>query len=592
VSISPESGPVPEPLLLLADDEDDTPTMPLQAIAAHSGAGARAPVKMPPGTLIGSRYALQQVIGAGASSIVFRAIDLQTPPEKGSAIAIKLLRREHSADPMAALRLQREFQQMQCLSHAGIARVYELERDGDAWFISMELVPGRSVKSWIDSGGCYEDALKIISACCEALDHAHSLGIVHGDLKPGNVLVTEGGKVKLIDFGSVPSCGDRNVSGLDAAGVATPLYASPQVLAGKDAEPRDDIFSLACLGYSILSGGRHPFGGRPSLEGNRAKSAPTYVRAIPPELFEVIERGLSAERERRPASVAQFLRELTDAERRRVSAASAAEIAARERAGATRTPAAISGAAARVPCSTLPAMIDSIRMRVGSLVMADGFRASPAAAGNFSAGRETSRRADPVVRLIPLVVAIVAGTLFTWHDTQRALKTPASPIAAASALVPDLLASAQPQAATPAGMGSSPQLPGVISFESPTMHATAAQTLIAIPVKRARATGQRAAFVWRVERGTATPGVDYQAIAPQRVQFAAGQAVRTLFIPLISPLVSARNSLLPGGARTFTVALQQVAGGAALGRIARVTVAIDPSASSSGAPVFQARTAR
>jgi serine/threonine protein kinase len=542
--------------------------------------------------LIASRYALQQIVGAGASSIVFRAIDLEAAPEKGSAVAIKLLRREHSADPLAAMRLQREFQQMQCLSHPGIARVYEFERDGDTSFISMELVPGRNVKSWIDGGGSYDDALKIISACCEALEHAHSLGIVHGDLKPGNVLVTEGGKVKLIDFGSVASASDRNAGGLDAPGVATPLYASPQVLAGKDAEPRDDIFSLACLSYSILSGGRHPFGGHPSLEGNRAKSAPTYVRAIPPQLFEVIERGLSAERERRPASVAQFLRELTDAERRRVSAASAAEIATRERAGALRAPAAIGGAAARTPCSTLPNMIDSIRMRVGSLAMTDVSRVPPAAAGHFVAGREAQRRAQPGARLIPLVVAIVAGTLFTWHDTQRELKTPARPIAAASALVPDLLVSAKPQVETPASTGPSPQLAGVISFDSPTMHATAAQTLIAIPVKRARATGQRAAFVWRIERGTASPGIDYQQIAPQRVQFAAGQAVRTLFIPLISPVVSARSSLLPAAPRTFTVALQQVAGGAVLGRIARVTVAIDPSAGSTGVPIFQARTAR
>jgi hypothetical protein len=98
--------------------------------------------------------------------------------------------------------------------------------------------------------------------------------------------------------------------------------------------------------------------------------------------------------------------------------------------------------------------------------------------------------------------------------------------------------------------------------------------------------------VWRIERGTASPGIDYQEIAPQRVQFSAGQAVRTLFIPLTSPVVSARSSPLPAGPRTFTVALQQVAGGALLGRIARVTVAIDPSAGSTGVPVFQARTAR
>jgi serine/threonine protein kinase len=579
---------------MLADD-DETPTMPLRAIAMQSGPGERAAVKLPSGTVLRSRYALQQVIGAGASSIVFRARDLEPAAGHGgavSSVAIKLLRREHSADPMALLRLQREFQQMQCLSHAGIARVFELDRDGDACFMSMELVPGGSVKSWIDSGGSYDDALRIISSCCEALDYAHSLGILHGDLKPSNVLVTEEGTVKLIDFGSAPSSGDRVPTGPHAAGVATPLYASPQILAGKDAEPRDDIFSLACLSYSILSGGRHPFGGRPSLEGNRAKSAPTYVRAIPPELFEVIERGLSAEHERRPASVAQFLRDLTDAERRRRSTASAADIAARERTGALRGPATISAPAGQMPPSTLPAVFDSIRLRVGSLFLTNGFRAAPAPVGNFAAGREVKRRAEPIARLIPLVVAIAAGTLFTWHDAQRELNTPARPISETSSLVPDLLVSAQAQAAMPPDTRSSPQGSGVISFEAPTMHASAAQTLIAIQVKRARATGQRAAFVWRVERGTASPGVDYQPIAPQRVQFAEGQAVRTLFIPLMSPLLSAHSSLPAAGPRTFTVALQQVAGGAMLGRIARVTVAIDPSASSTGLPVFQARTAR
>lgn len=572
MSTFPESDPLALP------DDDDTPTMPLRAIAMQTAQGNRAPVNLPPDTVLRSRYALQQVIGAGASSIVFRATDLEpTSDQSGavstvSSVAIKLLRREHSADPMAPLRLQREFQQMRCLSHAGIARVFELDRDGDACFMSMELVPGRSVKSWIDAGGSYDDALRIINACCDALGYAHSLGILHGDLKPSNVLVTGDGTVKLIDFGSAPSSGDRIASCLDAAAVATPLYASPQILAGINAEPRDDIFSLACLSYSILSGGRHPFGGRPSLEGSRAKSAPTYVRAIPPELFEVIEAGLSAERERRPASVAQFQRDLADAERRRRSAASAAEI-----------PTAIGSAAARLPAATLPAVIDSIRLRL---------RAAPGAAANFAAGREAKRRAEPVARLIPLVLAIVAGTLFTWHDTQRELKMPARPITEASSLVPDLLASARPQAAMPTETRSSPQGFGVISFEAPTMHASAAQTLIAIQVKRARATAQRAAFVWRVERGTASPGVDYQQIAPQRVQFAEGQAVRTLFIPLLSPLPSARSSLAPGDPRTFTVALERVAGGAMLGRIARVTVAIDPSATSSALPVFQARTVR
>jgi hypothetical protein len=88
-----------------------------------------------------------------------------------------------------------------------------------------------------------------------------------------------------------------------------------------------------------------------------------------------------------------------------------------------------------------------------------------------------------------------------------------------------------------------------------------------------------------VERGTARPGVDYERIKPQVVRFIEGQAVRTLFIPLINT----GATLVPRGPRTFTVALEQVAGGPALGRFARVTVAIDPPPSSSRFPVYQAR---
>jgi hypothetical protein len=117
---------------------------------------------------------------------------------------------------------------------------------------------------------------------------------------------------------------------------------------------------------------------------------------------------------------------------------------------------------------------------------------------------------------------------------------------------------------------------GVISFEASTVHASAAQSLVAISVKRLPATS-RGAFLWRVERGTARPGVDYERIQPQVVRFIEGQAVRTLFIPLInSPATSVQR-----GPLTFTVALERVAGGPALGRFARVTVTIDPPPTSS-----------
>jgi hypothetical protein len=184
-------------------------------------------------------------------------------------------------------------------------------------------------------------------------------------------------------------------------------------------------------------------------------------------------------------------------------------------------------------------------------------------------------RAQPFVRLIALVFSIVGIAVFFRLGTHRdVIRAPESP-PEASAMSPELVATAHAQ---------SEVVPetrllhdsGVISFEASTVHASAVQSLVAISVKRLPATS-RGAFLWRVERGTAQPGVDYERIQPQVVRFIEGQAVRTLFIPLInSPATSVQR-----GPRTFTVALERVKAGPALGRFARVTVTIDPPPTSS-----------
>src|SRR5450759_5038910 len=184
-------------------------------------------------------------------------------------------------------------------------------------------------------------------------------------------------------------------------------------------------------------------------------------------------------------------------------------------------------------------------------------------------------RAQPFVRLIALVFSIVGIAVFFRLGTHRdVIRAPESP-PEASAMSPELVATAHAQ---------SEVVPetrllhdsGVISFEASTVHASAVQSLIAISVKRLPATS-RGAFLWRLERGTAQPGVDYERIQPKVVRFIEGQTVRTLFIPLInSPATSVQR-----GPRTFTVALERVKDGPALGRFARVTVTIDPPPTSS-----------
>ena len=540
-------------------------------------------VELSPGSVLRSRYVLEDVIGRGGTSILFRAKDLHRAQSQHTAanfVALKFLRPAQCADPRALARLKREFQQMQGLSHPGIVRVFDLDCHGDVWFISMELVAGQTVKTWVETPGSHENALRIIGACGEALEYAHSLGILHGDLKPTNVMVTDDGAAKLIDFGSTPSPSSLLAGQSDPTFTATPLYASPQILAGKSAERRDDVYSLAYLSYHILSGGRHPFGGRPSLEDGRAKSAPTYVRTIPTGLFAVIERGLSAQRERRPASVREFLDDLTDADRRHRADVSSASIPTSDNLDAMRYPVLVMHAAERASRSTSPAFFKKIRLKTGIAAAT----LAPIAE-RFGAGRGSYRRAQPLARLIALVFAIAGTAVMYRVGTHRdVIRAPESP-PEASIMPPELVATAPaPSEVFPE---TRPLLPdsGVISFDASTIHANAAQSLVAISVKRLPATRSRGAFLWRVERGTAQPGVDYQQIEPQVVRFIEGQAVRTLFIPLIN---TAATSELRG-ARTFTVALERVKGGPALGRFARVTVAIDPPPTSSPFGPYQAR---
>jgi serine/threonine protein kinase len=544
------------------DLTDDTPTIPLMR-GQQQLAATRQGVDMAPGTVLRSRYVLQDIIGRGGTSIIFRVIDLhRTSPQDMAAefLAVKVLCTERRDDPSALTRLKREFRQMQRLSHPGIVRVFDLDCDGDVWFISMEFVAGRTVKTWMRTPASYGEALRIIGACCGALEHAHSLGILHGDLKPTNVLVGDNGAVKLIDFGAAPGPGGHVAAASDPALAVTPLYASPQILAGNTADCRDDVYSLACLSYSILSGGLHPFGGRPSFEGNRAKSAPTYVRAIPKALFKVIERSLSAERERRPASAAEFLCEMIDAERsRRV--------------------------ADRMSKSALPALLREVRPGAGSLTIANAPGIGPPVADRVVRSRGSDRGASNFAGLVAAFLAVVGGAAWLPLDGHRDLMPNAQLPPEASAKFPELISTASAQADVVPAATSSPHNSGVITFEALTVHASAAQSLVAISVKRLQGIASRGTFVWRVERGTAYPGVDYKRMEPQVVRFTEGQAVRTLFIPLINT----GTALLQRGPRTFTVALEQVAGGPALGRIARLTVAIDPPPTSSRFAAYQAR---
>jgi tRNA A-37 threonylcarbamoyl transferase component Bud32 len=512
------------------------------------------------GSVLRTRYVLEEVVGRGGFSLVFRANDLHRAlPLESSPhfVAVKLLQAEFRDDPQALLRLRREFRQTQRLSHPRVIRVFDLDCDGDIWFMTMELLTGETVKTWMQTARDPQDALKIIYACCEALEHAHSLGIVHGDLKPTNVVLGDDGNVTLIDFGSAANP--------DAA-ATTALYASPQALAGKSAQISDDIFSLACLSYGLLSGGRHPFGARPSLEDGRAKVAPTYVSAIPRKLFEVIERGLTVEPHRRPASACEFRRQLNEAAEHiaTVSAASA-------RAAATE---------------------DAQHEVLYPDFQHHDVLATRHAAPGVVAPRSVTRGAISLANVIMLTIATLSAVaLFrigTHRPVMRVAMTANAPVAGpvtGSAVAPIATAADRPDS-VPAIEATSPTPDnGVISFDAASVHASPTQTLVAVSVRRLRSTRSVGAFIWRVEGGSAQPGTDFGPTRPELGRFNRGESVRTLFIPL----VGGRALSQPAHARSFSVVLEPVAGGPELGRISRTTVTIDPPPDATASAAYQVR---
>ena len=218
--------------------------------------------------------------------------------------------------------MQREAKKAQSLAHPNIVTVYDFDRDGTAIYMTMELQEGQPLNQIIRSsdfkGMPVQEALRIVSDVGAALAYAHENRIVHSDLKPGNVFLTDKGPAKVFDFGiaraSKTDDADAETTVFDAGtlGALTPSYASPEMLERRDPDPRDDIYALACIAYELLTG-RHPFDRVPATLARdnrlRAKQPANLARGQ----WTAIQNALAFERERRTPNVKRFLSELSAA---------------------------------------------------------------------------------------------------------------------------------------------------------------------------------------------------------------------------------------------------------------------------------------
>jgi len=261
--------------------------------------------------VVDSRYELEDRIASGGMADVYSAHDRTL----GRRVAIKRLRAD-LPDAAARDRFTREAYALAGFSHPNAVAVYDAGDDGDGPYIVMELVDGPTLAAYLRERGrlSFEEATSILEQMLAVLGAAHARGIVHRDVKPANVLMAEDGHVKLADFGIAKVLTD--VSGdltLQGHVLGTPTYLAPERVAGRDATPQSDLYSVAVIGYEMVAG-KPPFKGEhvaATLAAHQRAPVPSLLEVRPdaPDAYiDAIERGLAKEPEARFAS-AEAMRE-------------------------------------------------------------------------------------------------------------------------------------------------------------------------------------------------------------------------------------------------------------------------------------------
>jgi serine/threonine protein kinase len=275
-------------------------------VTQRFGADAMQPAsirKATPGLLLADRYVIKIVLGSGGMGSVYKAVDLvrRENPEIDCHVAIKILHEETRWQPKVLARLGREFYCAQSLAHRSVIKVFELHRDDEFAFFTMELLQGELLSELTNRSNptmSRATAWSLIQEIGEGVAHAHSRNVVHADLKPQNIMLTKSGEVRILDFGASSD-----------STAATPAYASCELLDGAQADPRDDLFSLACLSYELLAG-EHPFQHRRSSEARHLGLTPDRPTGLTRRQWQALSLGLRWDREDRDLSVRDWLLEL------------------------------------------------------------------------------------------------------------------------------------------------------------------------------------------------------------------------------------------------------------------------------------------
>jgi eukaryotic-like serine/threonine-protein kinase len=241
--------------------------------------------------LLNNRYQLEKSIGTGGMAIVYRARDLMLERN----VAIKILREDFSADPTFRERFRQEAKAAANLYHPNIVTIHDFGLDSGKFFIVMENVPGKDLKSILQQRGRFkwEEAVSLMVQACAGTGYAHRAGLVHCDLKPHNMLVTPDMRLKVADFGIARAL--ASIQPEEKANVVwgSPQYFSPEQASGAAPSPASDVYSLGVVLYEMLTG-RLPFIANTASElaQMHREAQPTPPHNLNPEIPEALNQIL------------------------------------------------------------------------------------------------------------------------------------------------------------------------------------------------------------------------------------------------------------------------------------------------------------
>jgi hypothetical protein len=514
----------------------------------------------PPERLSDRGYRLRARLGSGRLGAIYEAQDdLSRSSGSQHFVAIQLIDEKIASRPGFAADFERGAQELRSLAHPNIVKLLEYGRDRDRLYLVNELLESASVRFVLQdvSELPLEEANAVLRAVGDALQYLHAKSIVHGHVKPENVLVTFGYEVKLLDI--VPTGWIENPA--DELGVPA-----------RQPDKRDDVFGLACLAYEMLAG-RHPFNGNTAQEAYRAGLEAAPIATLSPRQWHALEHALSVHRDDRTPSVAQFLDEfgVTGIERLRTIVSAGAEprippAPAPEPAPFTR-PLPNALVAERASPSEperrgiagklffLLALVglgavawiyqDPLREQSASLIAAveaqlQGSGAPQPAATKSATAEEPLPQVATVTDPAPALVLAPGATAPATTDMAiEPVVAPESEAAATTAAAIPPPAAVAPAAST-----------GAARFSFGQSAATVRENEVAarIVIRRTGNTGNSASIAWWTGDGTAKADSDYADLGARVERFEPGELSRTIYVPLT-------NDSLPESTKSFNVYL-------------------------------------